>query len=118
MARIVVVEDDENLLEHMSVLLAMHEHEVTGFSAAPSAQEVVSLCPDLTIMDIFLPNGNGVDLSGRIKSIDPELKIILTSADQHTLHFSGEVIANAVLPKPFSGKQLLALVEDVLEFVE
>lgn len=114
MAKILVIEDDECLLEHMSIVLELKEHEVAGFSDALKASEVVELQPDLAIVDIFLPSGNGVTLSSKIKALNPNVKIILTSADQHTLHFSGEVIANAVLPKPFSGQELLALVSETL----
>ncbi len=115
MAKIIVIEDDENLLAHITVVLQMKNHEVICYPDAPSAKNVLEISPDLVIIDIFLPNGNGIILSEEIKLLDPSFKIILTSADQHSLHFLGEVVANAVLPKPFSGKELLQIVDNTLE---
>lgn len=115
MAKILVIEDDENLLEHISLVLQLHQHEVTGYADVLDPDEIIALQPDLAILDIFLPHGNGVNLSKKMKGAAPELKIILTSADQHSLHFRGEAVADAVLPKPFSGEELLMIVEQTLD---
>jgi DNA-binding response OmpR family regulator len=111
--KIVVIEDDEFLLEHMCVVLNLHDYEVVGFASKPKDEDLLKAKPELNIIDIFLPNGNGLEIAQEIRAKNPRQKIILTSADQHTLHFLGEALADAVLPKPFTGLQLMQVVQQL-----
>ncbi len=111
--KIIVIEDDEFLLEHICVVLNLHDYEVVCFANKPSSEDFLKEKPELAIIDIFLPNGNGIELAQEIREQNPDQKIILTSADQHTLHFFGETIADAVLPKPFTGIQLMNVVQQL-----
>jgi len=111
--KVVVIEDDEFLLEYMCVVLNLHNYDVVGFAHKPNDKEFEKEKSELAIIDIFLPNGNGLEIAQEIRARDPDQKIILTSADQHTLHFLGESLADAVLPKPFTGQQLMKVVQQL-----
>ncbi|MEJ2279595.1 MAG: response regulator, partial [Candidatus Lokiarchaeota archaeon] len=81
--KILLVDDEESI--H---LLYREEFEEEGYEvhSALSGEEALEklkiIKPDLVILDINMPGMNGIDALRRIKEIDPNLKVILSSAYQ------------------------------------
>ncbi|HPI21410.1 MAG TPA: ATP-binding protein, partial [Candidatus Kapabacteria bacterium] len=72
--------------------------------------------PDIIITDIAMPYLNGIEMSRKIKSINPKAQIILTTAfsDSQFLIQSIEIGVNYYLLKPIQKKQLIDTVKRVI----
>lgn len=115
MGRILAVDDREDNLELVRLLILGMGHEFYGVSTPETVIEMVrSVQPDLILMDLALPNTDGIELTQRIQQeVDPTIPIIAVTALPE--HFSQAVVASAgcaaFLSKPFTTKQLSSLVE-------
>lgn len=101
--RVLVAEDDYLVGEMVRSLLEREGYEVVG--EASGGDEAVKLTqevgPDVVIMDIEMPGGNGLDACGRIQEICPTPVVILTAyGDEELLHRAGQMGAGAYLIKP------------------
>ncbi len=80
--KILLVDDHEIMREGLAALLRKHpEYEIAGQAAnGRIAMEMVDkLSPDLVIMDIEMPNLNGIDATRRMIANCPELKVMALS---------------------------------------
>jgi len=68
MARILVVEDDEWSRRIVVELLQMRGHDVIEATDATSARAALEHSPELVLLDIQFPGGNGIDLLGEIRA--------------------------------------------------
>jgi DNA-binding NarL/FixJ family response regulator len=78
--------------------------------AAPAA-----MCPDVVVLDVFLPDSDGFDLVGQIKSLQPALPIILVSGRDHaTMAVRAKAsAANGFVAKTTPPSQFVELIETV-----
>ena len=80
MIKVLLVDDQQILAEGIkSVLETSREVEVVGIASdgVRAVEEVVKVKPDVVLMDIRMPNMNGVVATNRIKEIDENIKIII-----------------------------------------
>lgn len=118
MVEIVVVEDAP--LQQMLIQeLIRHDHSIVG--VAGDGHEAIDLVeqrdPDVVIMDLNLPDGNGVIATRWLKFVTPDLPvIILTSMVNKTIQ--KELIGHGVeeyLVKPVSKEEILEAIETVTQ---
>lgn len=110
---IVVFEDDAALLELVRHNLIRAGYRVlthaTGQNAIPALKQAV---PDLVILDIMLPDTDGLEICRRMRADDSLANvpvILLTALDSETDRVVGlEMGANDYVVKPFSVRELLA----------
>jgi len=84
MTKIVIADDHPAVLEGVkSALSVYHDVEVVGVATGggEAVEKVRSLRPQIVIMDIEMPDLNGIEATCRIKKIDPKIKVII-----HTMH--------------------------------
>jgi len=83
-ASVLIVDDDEGFCRVAAELLADRGYRVLG--CATSAAEAVTQCealdPDAVLLDIRLPDGNGVELAGTLHARPDPPSILLTSSDR------------------------------------
>ena len=108
--RILVVEDNPDLLEMACELLARLGHEVKGAATGEDALDKVSAEPfDVLLTDLALPDVSGIDVAREALRVRPALKVIVASGygapEAAQLEFPF-----AVLPKPYSLDQLREVV--------
>ncbi len=101
--RVLVAEDDYLVGEMVRSLLEREGYEVVG--EASGGDEAVKLTreiqPDVVIMDIEMPGGNGLDACGQIQEVCPTPVVILTAyGDDELLRRAGQKGAGAYLIKP------------------
>jgi len=116
-ATILVADDDKGIRTVLSQALGREGHLVrTTSNAATLWQWVQAGEGDLVITDVVMPDENGLDLVPRIRSLRPELKIIVMSARSTLLTAvkATERGAFEYLPKPFDLRELLRLVARAL----
>lgn len=116
---ILIVDDDMPSRVYSEILLKQVSNTVfTAEDGAQGLQIYTEHQPDIVIADIAMPYLNGIDLSRKIKSINPKAQIILTSAfnDTQFLIQSIEIGINYYLLKPIQKKQLIDTVMRVIEY--
>ena len=80
MARIFVVEDNESLREAVCSYLRLNDHEIVEFPRIGGVLEAVETRPpDLIVLDVMLPDGDGFLLARKIRK-DHTVPIIFLTA--------------------------------------
>lgn len=118
MARVLVVDDAAFMRKVVSDALAAGGHEVvgegsTGVEAVARFQE---LRPELTMLDITMPEKTGLEALAEIIAIDPNAKVLMCSAlgQESKVIEALKLGAKNFLVKPFKPDQLLEAVDKVL----
>lgn len=121
MAKILIVEDENNIGEMVELNLKMAQHTVTRFTNAENAMEAINSGEkfDIAILDIMLPGMNGISLCENIRKNDNQIGIIMLSArsQERDKVISLSVGADDYVTKPFGVQELLARVESLLRRV-
>ena len=120
MKKILIVEDDENLSRGIAFVFAQDGFDVvTADTLAEAARIAAAESPHLIILDIGLPDGNGVDFCRQIRESSDVPVIMLTARDLETDEVSGLMAgADDYVTKPFSLFVLRARVETALRRAE
>ena len=120
MKRILIVDDDENLSRGMAFAFEKDGYSVIQASTLKMAQfEYERNCVDIVILDLGLPDGNGMMLCKSIRDNSNVPVIILTACDMETDEVLGFAAgADDYVTKPFSLSVLRARVEAVLRRME
>ena len=111
--KIIIVEDDEDLLLTLTDLLVSEGHSVFGFKKIKGViNSVITQHPDYALVDIQLPDGKGNELAEDIKksSNTKGVKIYLMSASEELRKISQVSGADGYLKKPFGFQEVLDLV--------
>ncbi len=112
--RILAVDDDRDILKVLKANLELHGYEVDTADTWAKAQEAMSARqPDLIILDIMLPDGNGIEICQRLTREFPKIPIImLTAKDKISDKVIGlESGAEDYVVKPFETLELLARIK-------
>lgn len=112
MASIYIVEDEATIRGRIAEVLAADGHSVRAAGTAMEAlSEIVKVRPDLVILDLGLPDLDGADLLGMIRSIDDVLILVATARDDER-----EIVrlldagADEYVVKPYSADEIRARV--------
>ncbi len=118
---LLLVDDDVTLLRVTSAILEVEGFDTILSDTAARAIEFLQHLPvAAVIVDIFMPDQDGMETIGQIRGLWPDLPIIAMSGGWRTI--SPETIletaqalgAQAALSKPFDRPTLLAVVRGVL----
>ena len=118
MARVLVVDDAAFMRKVVSDALASGGHEVIG--EAGNGNEAVAqfreLKPDLTMLDITMPEKTGLEALAEIIAIDPNAKVLMCSAlgQESKVIEALKLGAKNFLVKPFKPDALLEAVDKTL----
>jgi len=116
---IAIVEDEPDIVELVTVNLKRAGFTTHGFTTAEKFFSFLkSQTPDLIILDLMLPDIDGLDICKRLKKIDALAAIpviMLTARADETDKILGlELGADDYVTKPFSPKELVARVKVAL----
>lgn len=109
--RIVVVEDDQDIREIVELILVGADFEVTGYDRVVRFWEGLSTDkPDLILLDVMLPDGNGLDICRELRSIQhtANIPVVVMSAAHDHAHVCAEA---EFVKKPFNIDDLISLVQ-------
>ncbi len=118
MARILVIEDDEQVREVLRKMLEGAGYDVED---APDGVEGVQTYKedpaDLVITDLFMPEKDGVETIRELQRDYPDVKVIAITGVRGSfsrIPAADNLGAKRTFVKPFSSKEMLEAVEEVL----
>jgi two-component system response regulator ChvI len=116
MARITLVDDDENIVASVSLALESHGHSVKAYyDGASGLAALESDPPDLVILDVKMPRMDGMEVLRRLRQTSEMPVIMLTSKDEEIDEILGfNLGADDYMHKPFSQRLLIERVKAVL----
>ncbi len=116
MAFILVIDDDPAIRDSVQTLLGLDGHEVTAACNGREGEAAIRRRqPDLVILDIFMPEQDGLETIRNLRGSHPDLKILAISGSgdlqlERALAFAREFGADAALSKPIPRDGLRAAV--------
>lgn len=118
MARILVVDDDHDILKLVEHRLRKGGHQTIAVSSAQEALDVVRDRgkPDIAVLDVGMPGMDGMELLRRprdLEGVDDLPAIFLSARVQPEDIEAGRALGAAYLTKPFSGVALLNTVTKI-----
>ncbi|HCU96460.1 MAG TPA: DNA-binding response regulator, partial [Actinobacteria bacterium] len=115
---ILVVDDEPEIREGLQLLLGSEGYEVTLADCAETALARLDERPfDVLLLDVSLPDRNGIELNKDIRGRDPSVSIILITA-YGSINMAREAFKSGALDyitKPWSNDELLAQVSQAVD---
>jgi two-component system, OmpR family, response regulator len=119
-ARILVVDDQPNIVDVLATVLSFHGFTVdTAGTAAEARERVARHRPDLVLLDVMLPDGDGMEICRQLRAGSDDVGVIfLTARDARADQVTGLAYGgDDYITKPFDIEVLLARVRAVLRRV-
>ena len=117
MAKILIVEDDADLVEtYVDLLEAKGYATISAVSVADAIQLAVSEEPSIVILDLALPGGSGVSVLDFIRSHERlrNTRILVISGRTEMANLGLADKADIILTKPVSNEQLVSMIDRLL----
>ena len=120
MARILVIDDDDQIRNALRQVLELEGNEVlTARSGKEGLRLFEEYTVDLIVTDIVMPEKEGLETIMELRKTHPDVKIIAISGGGHVqpesyLRMAKQLGASRTLAKPFQREELLAAVRELL----
>jgi DNA-binding NtrC family response regulator len=114
--KVLVVDDDPQVCKTVGMILKEHGYHVQSYSQPRQALQAVRKSPfDIALIDIKMPDLNGLELVEKIKAEDPRIAPIVMTAypDVQTAAETMRLGSRDYITKPFREEQLLSSVERI-----
>lgn len=118
MARILVVDDDEYILDILRILLENEGYEVVAAQDSQKGLDIVTSSEvDLVISDLRMRPMNGIELLREIRKVKPKLPVIMLTAygSPETANEASQLGAFAYLTKPFGPDEVLETIQHAIQ---
>jgi len=123
MATVLIVDDEPNIVQ--LVRLTLESASVRVFEApdgATAIDQAIAIRPDLVLLDVDLPDVNGLEVCRRLKAeaalAHTKIVMLTAAAQQDDVARGFTAGADQYLTKPFSPVRLLTLVEQLVSVTE
>ena len=115
---VLIIDDERPVLMTLEALLKRHGYQVeTAPTATQGLKVLKSKFPSLVLLDLRLPDADGLEMLERIKTELPKVQVIILTAHD-SLHNAIESMKRGAyhfISKPYAPEELLSLVEKALE---
>lgn len=113
---VLVVEDDPDIASLVRLLLEWAGHTVSLAEDIQTARAALAgqRPPDVVVLDLQLPDGDGVDLCREIKTSRSATPVLVVSAGYHRRQAAAACGADGFLGKPFEPDDLEASIRELL----
>jgi len=115
MSKILIVDDASNITEMIQSVLVTHGHEIAGVArnGVEAIEKYKALRPDVVLMDLLMPEMDGMQSIRKILEYDQKAKIVVVTALGRPALMKEAVEAGVVgfVTKPFEIKRLLGAIE-------
>lgn len=116
--KIVVIDDERSTLMTLEALLGRHGYEpLLAITAAAGIALVRKNLPELVLLDLGLPDSDGLDVLRELKAEMPQLQVIILTAND-SLNNAIETIKQGAfhfIAKPYAVEELISLISRALE---
>ena len=114
--RVVLIEDDAALNDGLALSLAKSGYIVHSFLTTEEFEMALLQPADIYLLDKQLPGIDGVELCKRLKShtLTSGIPVIIMSASPDAAYYTKQAGGDAFLEKPFTRKQLLEIMLQLL----
>jgi CheY-like chemotaxis protein len=116
---ILVVEDEESMRSLICTALEGVGYKTLSASNGADAYQILEQAKcDLVVTDIRMPQGDGIELSNRLRKLRPELKVIFISGDVLALRYLEAAegpYGLQILHKPIQIDALISMVKNTIE---
>jgi two-component system, OmpR family, alkaline phosphatase synthesis response regulator PhoP len=114
--KILIVEDERNIASFVSMYLKKERYSVDiARDGAEALSKFESVKPDLMVLDLMLPDMDGLEICRQIRTTSDVPILMLTARDDDVDKIVGlEVGADDYLTKPFNPRELVARIKTIL----
>ena len=116
MAKILLVEDDKNIISNLTEFLNSEGYIVSDVSGQTAAMDFLSSeSVDLVLLDVSLAEGNGFATCKAIKAeYDIPVIFLTASGDEFSTVTGFDLGADDYIPKPFRPRELISRIKNIL----
>lgn len=111
--KILLVEDSEMIVKAIKFLLQEHNYDVSVAQTIKEAKEMVSKNYDLIILDVMLPDGNGLDFFKNY--VDVPTLVLSAKDEEEDVVTSLDLGVEDYIIKPFRSKELLSRINNIIK---
>src|SRR5256714_924562 len=116
--RILIIDDERPILLTLEALLGRHGYQTeTAATASYGLRRIKETSPSVVLLDLQLPDAEGLEMLGQIKDEHPDTQVIILTAHD-SLNNAIESIKRGAfhfISKPYAPEELLSLIEKALE---
>ncbi|WP_025563274.1 response regulator transcription factor [Psychromonas sp. SP041] len=116
MNKIVIIDDHQLFLYGLKLTLENENNAVTTFDNPIKAlAEIKSIQPDLILMDLYMPEMNGLQMIEALVEAEIASPVVVLSAceDYQDVHYALQKGAMGFIPKSYAPNDMLAALEDI-----
>ncbi|NLI89175.1 MAG: response regulator [Epulopiscium sp.] len=117
--KILIVDDAAFMRMMIKDILTKNDYEVVGEAenGVKAVEKYKELGPDLVLMDITMPELDGIQAVKQIKEFDPDAKVVMCSAmgQQAMVIESIQAGAKDFIVKPFQAERVIEAIQKVLQ---
>lgn len=118
MARILIIDDEPDVIKPLAEWLRMHHHDVAvAYTAEEGLRSATERRPDLVMLDLCLPDQSGLRLCRRMQAV-PDMErvsfIVLSALTEEYREEGKKLGIKGFLSKPYDLAKVLQTVNEVL----
>lgn len=121
MSKVLIVDDEKDILNFLSVELAKRGYEVeTASSGEEAVEKVKDTRPDLMLLDMRMPGMGGIEALKQTKEFEPKIEVVMVTAvhDEAAVKKSMELGASDYIKKPidfsYLNRVVMAKIAEIL----
>ncbi|HEV2319843.1 MAG TPA: response regulator [Verrucomicrobiae bacterium] len=116
MKTILLADDDPAIRQTLGEVLALEQYKVVvAATGRESAAKFISCLPDLVLLDLNMPEGDGWDAFQVMNRTHPAVPVIVITASPHQQERAAGLGVVSLMEKPLDIPELLRTVRDLLE---
>lgn len=114
-----ILVDDEPIMLRSFIRNSAGIPDLNIVAQFQSAEEAISYAEsnafDLALLDVVLPQMNGIELAIKLRELHPELLIVFISAHDESLQLPTDLKPNCCISKPYNKSTIEAMVQKIKE---
>ncbi|MBN2260444.1 MAG: DNA-binding domain-containing protein [Clostridiales bacterium] len=121
--KVFILDDDQNIIRILEQILTDKKlGNVVGTcnNSRKSIEHIKSLMPDIVIVDLLMPQMDGISLIEKVKEFSPEIKFIMISqvTSKDMISKAYEKGVNFYINKPINAVEVLNVLAEVINYME
>lgn len=113
---ILIIEDEKHICNFIETSLSSHDYKmIKAFTGKEGLSIITSCCPDLILLDLGLPDMDGIDIINQVRGFSPVPIIVISARTQEREKVNAlDAGADDYITKPFGTSELLARIRTAL----